>query len=477
MIRVRFAPSPTGNLHIGGVRTALFNYLFARARDGSFLLRIEDTDAMRSDTVYTEHIVQSLKWMGLTVDEPIVFQSRRQSEYERYFKLLEHSEAVYPCFCTPEEIQQERDLAAQAGQPYQYSRRCLKLNKEEVFRRLEDQASCTYRFKNAKQDETIAWKDMIHGNISFPAEKLDDFIIQRSDGTFTYNYCVVIDDIEMNITHVIRGDDHISNTPRQLMIYQALDKTPPRYAHVPLILGPDRKRLSKRHGACGILTFKEQGYLQEAMVNFCALMGWSWDDKTTVFTMDDLLEKFSLEKVSSSPAVFDQDKLIWLNRYYLRTLSSATIFERVIPFWEKESYPWEKIDRNILKGLVDISRERTSTLDELAQTVWNLWDGPCEYEEKSLEKSRKKFLLPGILPGLISFIQSLSKWSPDSLEKRLRSWSEEKNYKFVAVAQVLRLALTGKLVSPPIIETACLLGKETVLKRMHDLEDYLQSHR
>ncbi len=473
MVRVRFAPSPTGNLHIGGVRTALFNYLFARSHKGAFLLRIEDTDLERSKTAYTEHILESLKWLDITIDEPVVFQSCRQSLYEHYFVILKKKGVVYPCFCTVDDLQQEREEARKQGVPYCYSGRCRELPSVEVEQKLQACQSHTYRFFNEKNG-TVKWQDRVHGIISFDTSRLDDFIIRRSDGSFTYNYCVVIDDLDMEITHVIRGDDHISNTPRQILLFQSLSEEPPAYAHVPMILGPDRKRLSKRHGACGLLNFKKEGYLKEALVNFCALMGWSWDDKTTIFSRQELIDTFTLDKISSSPAVFDKDKLNWLNRYYLRSLSLSQIMQALAPFLREEQQ-MEKISHDILLELVKISRERVTTLKELAETIGKICRGPSCYEEKAVRKCRKKFLRPGLLPGLIAFLNNLKEWSLPSFEEKLREWAQQNDYKFVAVAQVLRLALTGSLVSPPIIECAVFLGRDTVLSRLSHLEQYLRS--
>lgn len=473
MIRVRFAPSPTGNLHIGGVRTALYNYLFARHNQGRFLLRIEDTDAERSKSAYTKHILESLEWLGLTIDEPEVFQSQRSSIYEYYFLNLRKSNALYPCFCTRQEIQNERDKAVRSSTPYIYSRRCLNIEREEAEKKIASGESHTFRFMNSGE-KTIGWEDIIHGTITFPVSKMDDFIVKRTDGSFTYNFCVVVDDIEMDISHVIRGDDHISNTPRQLMVYKALGAKPPCYAHIPLILGPDRKRLSKRHGACGLLTFRESGYLKEAMINFCALMGWSWDDKTTIFTKNELIDKFSLDRISSGPAVFDQDKLLWLNKYYLRSLPLESIMEDLADYQECLGQLQGNDALVYPAGLVDITRQRVDTLADLACTLQSIWNGPIQYDEKALQKCRKKFLKPGLLEDIIHFVTNIQGWSIQSIETELRSWSEEKGYKFGSVAQIIRLAMTGKLVSPPIIECVFYLGKDASLKRLHVFADYIR---
>ena len=334
-IRVRFAPSPTGYLHVGGARTALYNWLLARQMQGVFVLRVEDTDLQRSTEESVEGILEGMRFLGLTWDEGPIFQSDRLDIYREYAQQLLDTGRAYECFCTPEELDQMRkELAAQKLDP-KYDGRCRHLTEEQKEAYRQQGRKSVIRFKHKEEGKTEV-RDLTHGTVVFDNSQLDDFVIIKSDGMPTYNFAVVIDDATMDITHVIRGEDHLSNTPKQIQIYEALGFQVPEFAHIPMILGPDKARLSKRHGATSVTQFRDEGYLPEAMLNYLALLGWGYDDSQTVFSVDELIEKFSLERVSKNPAVFDIKKLEWLNGLYIRELTIEQLYELTLPYLQKE---------------------------------------------------------------------------------------------------------------------------------------------
>ncbi|MFY9204018.1 MAG: glutamate--tRNA ligase, partial [Limnochordia bacterium] len=337
-VRVRFAPSPTGYLHVGGARTALFNYLYAKHHHGVFVLRIEDTDLARSTEASTRAILDSMAYLGLDWDEGPekggdygpYFQSQRLELYKEYAEKLLSMGRAYECYCTPEELDQIRQEAAAQGRDPKYDGRCRNLTDTQRREFVRQGRKPVIRFKADFEGTTLV-DDLIRGQVIFDNNQLDDFVIIKSDGMPTYNFAVVIDDALMRITHVIRGEDHLSNTPKQIQIYQALGFAVPQFAHIPMILGPDRTRLSKRHGATSVGQFQEEGYLAEAMVNYLALLGWAYDDSQTIFSKTELIEKFSLSKVSKNPAVFDLAKLQWMNGVYIRELSLDELYQRTLP--------------------------------------------------------------------------------------------------------------------------------------------------
>lgn len=452
-VRTRFAPSPTGYLHIGGARTALFNWLFAKHHGGKFILRIEDTDRERSKQEYLRDILDSLSWLGLRWDEGPYFQSERMDLYRQWaFKLLEEGKA-YRCYCTPEELEQMRKKALEEGKKPKYDGRCR-------YRKDHPEKPFAIRFK-VPLDGTTVVEDLLRGKVSFKNEELDDLIILRSDGTPTYNFCVVIDDALMGITHVIRGDDHLNNTPKQVLLYRALGLDPPKFAHVPLILGTDRTRLSKRHGATAVSAYREMGFLPEAMVNYLARLGWSYGDQE-VFSLEELIEKFSLENVSRSPAVFDVDKLLWLNSHYIKALPAEEIARRLILHLEKRGLEVE-FDSKLIEAVKSL-QPRSKTLEEMAEQALIYYLPPFSYEE---EATRKYFTGKG-KAFLQAFKDSLKEipFSPQELEKVFRSLADSIGIKTRDAAQAVRLSLTGKTVSPGLFEVMMVIGKEECIRRM-----------
>lgn len=357
MVRTRFAPSPTGYLHIGGARTALFNFLFARNQGGKFILRIEDTDVERSTEESVQAILDGMNWLGLSWDEGPFFQSKRMERYKYYAeKLLEEGKAYY-CYCQPEELQERREKALKEGRKPTYDRRCR--DRKDIPAGVKP----VIRFKAPLEGETVV-EDLIKGTVVFNNNELDDLIIIRSDGYPTYNFAVVIDDVDMNITHIIRGDDHLNNTPRQIQIYNALGFPVPQFAHVPMILGSDKTRLSKRHGATSVMAYKDMGYINKALVNYLVRLGWSCGDQE-IFSMDEMIEKFNIENIGKSAAVFNPEKLLWLNGHYIKTMENEELVDVSLDFFKKKINVLP--DREVMKKIVNSMKERSKTLIELVE--------------------------------------------------------------------------------------------------------------
>jgi glutamyl-tRNA synthetase len=455
MIRTRFAPSPTGNLHIGGARTALFNWLFARHHNGSFILRIEDTDRERSKDEYTRDILDGLAWLGITHDGPLTFQSQRMELYkENAYRLLDGGYA-YKCYCPQDVLDEKRKKAMAEGRKPSYDRTCRDCVQEYPDRPF------VIRFKTPLTG-TITFDDMVRGQISFQAEELDDLIIFRSDDTPTYNFTVVVDDALMGLTHVIRGDDHINNTPRQILMYAALGFEAPRFGHVPLIHGKDRARLSKRHGAASLLEYREDGFLAEAVMNYLARLGWAHGDQE-IFSARELIEKFDIGSVGKSPAIFDMDKLVWLNGHYIKTIAEDDIAGRLIPFIKKMGYTAG--DRDRLLKIVAIMKERAKTLKEMARMAEFFFKEDVEYEAKAKEK----YLTPVAKPLLARFLREFSQL-PGLGEPEQRALVEgiaaDLGKKVVEIIQPIRVALSGREVTPGIFEVIEILGRDAVEKRI-----------
>lgn len=472
-VRVRFAPSPTGYLHVGGARTALYNWLFARHEGGVLVLRIEDTDPERSTDESTTAILESLRWLGLDWDEgPEVGGSAgpyRQAErlklYQEYAqKLLDEGKAYY-CTCTPDELDARRKAAMAAGMSPKYDGRCR--------RRGNDLAGVGGKGAAVRllvgEEGTIEIADLVHGPIRFDHADLDDFVLLRSDGMPTYNFAVVVDDVLMNISHVIRGDDHISNTPRQITLYHALGLPTPLFAHIPMILGPDRARLSKRHGATSVLAYQQMGYLPEAMVNYLARLGWSHGDQE-IFTQDELIRHFSLEKVGKTPAVFDPVKLEWLNGQYIKCAAPDRATALLKPFWQAAGVGQEELswrDEVWLQRVVGLFQERARTLAELASSSRFVFDGTIERDMTAV----KKVLIgeaKARLRELLSEIGAMPALTAATLESLFRMKATARGLKLVDLAQPFRVALSGKTVSPPIFPIMELMGWEAVQRRVEE---------
>ncbi len=435
MIKVRFAPSPTGYLHVGGARTALFNWLFARKNRGKFVLRIEDTDPERSKKEYEEHILEDLNWLGLDWDEGPFHQSRRLEIYRRYARrLLEEGKAYY-CFCTPEELEAERQKAMAEGRPYKYSGKCRNIPPEEAKKRVEAGEPASVRFK--MDDEVFSYRDLIRGDVEFDLSLFGDFVIMRSSGIPSYNFAVVIDDHEMGITHVIRGEDHISNTPKQIKLYQALGWKPPEFAHLPMVLGPDRSRLSKRHGATAVFQFRREGFLPEALVNYLALLGWSCGEKE-VMTRQEMVECFDLSRVSRSGAVFDHAKLRWINHKHMELLPPRELAEKL------KEYSGLPYDLEFLAMAVSKLREEAYTLKELARAV-----------EREMRYAPGERLSTEEMEVVRALYQELSEGL--DLSAALKRVSKKTGKRGRALYHPLRVALTGRSSGPDLSFLARLI--------------------
>ncbi len=469
-VRVRFAPSPTGHLHIGGARTALFNWLFARHNRGVFVLRIEDTDRTRSTEEYIEAILEGMTWLGLDWDEGPYRQTERMDIYRAHVERLLEEGKAYRCYCRPEELEARRKEALSRGLPAKYDGRCRELREPPAGRRP------AVRFRMPQTGRTVV-DDLIRGRVVFENEQLDDLIILRSDGTPTYNLVVVVDDVQMGITHVIRGDDHLNNTPRQIHIYRAFGFEPPRFAHLPMILGPDRTRLSKRHGATAVLAYRDLGYLPEALLNYLARLGWSYGDQE-IFTREELIEKFSLGNVGKAAAVFNPGKLLWLNGQYMKNTPPERLARLVRPFLVKEGLiaPDQHLDMGWLSRAVDTLKERAKTLLELAALLRYYIAEDVEYDEKG----RTRFLTERALPLLVDLkegLASLEDFTASAIEGLFRSLIERHGIKLKDLAQPVRVAVTGRTESPGIFDVLEVLGREKALRRLQRAIDLIREER
>jgi len=458
-VRVRFAPSPTGHLHIGGARTALFNWLFAHHSQGVFILRIEDTDRTRSTDEYIGSIMEGMKWLNLDWDEGPYRQTDRFDIYKQYAEKLVSEGKAYYCYCSPEELDKRRKQAMAEGKSLKYNGRCRDL-KEPV-----SGIQPVIRFRMPQEGETLV-NDLIKGRTVFDNAQLDDLIIMRSDGAPTYNFTVVVDDVDMNITHVIRGDDHLNNTPKQLHIYKALGYTVPLFAHLPMILGSDKARLSKRHGATSVIAYRDMGYLPEALVNYLVRLGWSYGDQE-VFTREELVGHFSFENVGKSSAVFNPEKLLWLNSQYIMKTAPEKLVELVMPFLlqAKIIEAGQSPDKEWLAKAIITLQERSKTLIELAESLRYYISEDIEYNEKA----KVKFLTEKNLPYLIELRESLKAldiFAVSEIEKVFHAIVEKHGIKLGNIAQPVRVAMTGKTESPGIFEVLEIAGKEKTLKRL-----------
>ncbi|MDD5454751.1 MAG: glutamate--tRNA ligase [Candidatus Ratteibacteria bacterium] len=479
MVRVRFAPSPTGFLHIGGARTALFNWLFAKHNKGKFILRIEDTDLTRSTKEAELQILDSLKWMGLDWDEgPLVggphapyYQSQRLEIYKKFIdKLLKEGKA-YPCYCSGEELDARREEMKKKGEVPRYDGRCRNLTDAEQNRLKKEGRKEVVRFKWTTP--VRPFKDAIHGEINFGEHQYDDFVILKADGSPTYNFSCVVDDHTMEITHVIRGDDHITNTPRQIAIYEALGFNPPQFAHIPLILGPDKSRLSKRHGAVGVLEYKKEGYLPEALMNFISLLGWSPGNNKEIMSQEELIRSFSLERIISRNAVFNKEKLDWMNGAYLKTLPTEKLLEHLMPYLKEAGFVKDKTDRIMLMKIVEIYKPRIRTLQQIVDNADFLFKDELKYDEDAVNKFLKRDYVPSLLEKVGKRLEALKEFEPQAIEATLRKLAEELNMKGGDFIHPLRVALTGKEVSPPLFDVIGLLGKEKTIKRIKETRKLL----
>lgn len=475
-VRVRFAPSPTGHLHVGGARTALFNYLYARRQGGVFVLRLEDTDTERSTEESVQMILSDLKLLGLQWDEgpekggpygPYRQLERVELYRQKLGHLIETGHA-YPCFCTSETLEQKRREAMGLGLPIKYDGTCRRLRLAEAQARIAAGEPHTLRLKIPQAGQTII-DDKVRGKVEFDNREQDDFVLVRSNGLPTYNFAVVVDDAAMKITHVIRGDDHLSNTPRQICLYRALGEPLPKFAHVPMILGEDRTRLSKRHGATSVGAYAEEGYLPESMVNYLALLGWAFDDKTTLFTLKELEEKFSLKKVGKTSAVFDPAKLLWMNGVYIRKLPEDRYKNLALDALHKAKLVPVLADSATHAWAGQVAwavRENLRTFSELPEQVAYFFGETVELDEKAREKLELARGWPDLFKSLHVKMSMIESFSTPALEALLKEIIEEAGVKFGDLVHPLRAAITGRAHSPQIFLVLELLGKERTLSRL-----------
>jgi glutamyl-tRNA synthetase len=475
--RLRFAPSPTGYLHVGGARTALFNWLFARRHGGTFILRIEDTDAERSSWDMVAGIVDGMRWLGLDWDEgPDIggphapyFQSQRLEKYRAMAERLVTEGRAYYCYCSPETLQRKREAAEAAGSGWAYDRACCALDSGEIARREAASQPRAVRFKVPEGQTTF--NDLVHGPIAFDNANIEDFVVLRSDRQPTYHLSVVADDVDMEITHVVRGDDHISNTPKQVLLYRAFGSEPPAFAHVPLILGLDKKRLSKRHGATSVMEYPRLGYLPEAMVNFLALLGWSPGNDREIFSRDELVSEFTLEGVSGGNAVFNPEKLDWFNQQHIAKLPATELIDRIqtrleaAGLWRAE---FAGSERAWLARVIELLKPRVRRLDELVDGAIPFLRERVERDAAAVRKHLAKVELRQPLRALREAFAVVPNFDAGTLEATLRQLAEKQGVKAAALIHATRVAVTGRAASPGLFEVLELLGRERSASRLEE---------
>lgn len=451
----RFAPSPTGYLHVGGARTALYCWLYAKRHQGKFILRIEDTDLERSTDEAVQAILDGMAWLGLDADEGPYYQTQRFPRYREVTEQLLASGHAYRCYCSKERLEEMREAQQTNKEKPRYDQRCRELNlphREEPY---------VIRFSNPTEGEVVI-PDLVMGEIVFQNTELDDLIIARSDGTPTYNFTVVVDDKDMGVTHVIRGSDHINNTPRQINMLKALGATLPLYAHIPMILGSDGKKLSKRHGAVSVMQFRDDGFLPQALLNYLVRLGWSHGDQE-IFSLQELCELFDVKDVHRSAATFDDEKLLWVNQHYLKTLPAAEVAQHLV--WHFQQLGIDANQGPTLEAVIDALKERVKTLKEMAEKAQVFYQPLSGYDETAAQK----FLTPSIRPVLQSVLQRLTAlpvWELTAIHQAIQDTVAEFNIKMPALAQPLRVAITGNTVSPSIDVTLHLTGKQHTLERI-----------
>lgn len=485
-VRVRYAPSPTGLPHVGNIRTALFNWLFARHTNGKFILRIEDTDVARTQQGALESIMESLRWLGLDWDEgPEVggpfgpyFQSQRLATYKSLADKLVAEDHAYYCFCSPERLEAMRAEQMKRKEPPKYDRRCRNLASAEISRLRATGAIPVVRFKTPLEGQTV-FNDYIRGEVSFENTNLDDFVLLKSDGYPTYHLANVIDDHLMEISHVLRADEWLSSTPRHTLLYAAFGFQPPVFAHLPIILGPDRSKLSKRHGATAVTEFRDQGYLSESMVNFLALLGWSLDEKTEIMSRQELVQHFSLDRVSKTAAIFNMEKLNWMNGVYMRKLSLDELNDNALPFLEKALGLQVKsnLSKDYIRLIIPLVQERARTLKEFAESSDFFFAEELNYESGLLLgkgiKSNEAARLA--LQAGRKAIENLAAFDAEPLEVLLRPLAAELGLKTGEFFGLLRIAATGKTATPPLFQTMAVLGQQRCLKRIDAAMEKLQA--
>jgi glutamyl-tRNA synthetase len=485
-VRVRFAPSPTGYLHVGGARTALFNWLFARRHGGVFVLRIEDTDVERSSTDMVTGILDGLRWLGLDWDEgPDVggphdpyFQSGRLDRYRAGAEALVAAGHAYYCYCTAGRLQEERARAEAAGAAWMYDRRCLHLRAEERAQLDASGAPRAIRFRVPDDGGETAFDDLVHGRIAFPHASIEDFVLLRSDNHPTYHLSVVVDDVEMEISHVVRGDDHVSNTPKHVLLYEAFGAPVPAFAHVPLILGTDKKRLSKRHGATSVTEYERQGYLPEAMVNFLALLGWSPGTDQEIFTVPELIDTFDLSGISGGNAVFNPEKLDWVNAQHIARMPAAEIVARIRPALEAAGLWREELvgsESEWIGRVIALVKPRVKKLADFVPQLEPFLRDSVEYDPAAVEKHLGGDGLAAHVEALRTSLEKLPTFDEASTEAALRDVAAARGVKAGPLIHATRVAVTGAAVSPGLFEVLALLGRSRVIARLGELERFLRA--
>ncbi len=463
----RFAPSPTGFLHVGGARTALFNYLYSRKHNGIMRLRIEDTDRRRSSDEMVRRIFDGLAWLGIHWETPVVHQGDNAALHREVAGLLLNKKEAYRCFCSRESLEAKRKRAEAEKNDYRYDGTCRNLSQEEIQNRLDAGQSFSVRFR--VPEGKTSWEDGVHNTITIDNSELDDFIILRSDGSPVYQLAVVADDHEMGITDVIRGDDHISNTPKQILLYQAMDWPVPRFTHVPLILGPDKKRLSKRHGSTAVEDYRERGFLPEAMFNFLALLGWNPGDEREIMPREELAAAFSLEGISKKSAVFDEQKLEWMNSRYLMQKTAAELLKTVVPLWRQAGFIPETVSENLehtYLRIIELHKPRAKVLTDFVEPCRFYFEPPESYDPKGVKKHLKNPEVWNWLRNCITRLAKIDKFRDDIIEQAVRNLAGASDISAGKLIHPLRLALTGRTASPGLFEIMEILGRDTVLHRL-----------
>jgi len=466
-VRLRFAPSPTGYPHLGNIRTALFNWFFARHHGGKFILRIEDTDIARKVEGAVEVILDSLRWLGLDWDEGPYFQSQRLPIYHEIARKLLEEGRAYLCYCSPERLDTMRQEQTKRKQPPKYDRHCRDLTQQERTRLEATGITPVIRFKTPLEGETN-FHDLIYGQITFKHDTLDDFVLLKSDSYPTYHLANIVDDHLMSISHVLRAEEWLSSTPRHVLLYQALNWQPPQFAHLPMILGPDRAKLSKRHGATNINEYQKQGYLPDAMINFLALLGWSIDDRTELLSKEELIKHFSLERVGKTAAIFNKDKLEWMNGVYLRKLSLGEFVQQAMPFLDRElpESVRRPLDENYVSEVLSLIQERAKTLAEVPQLASFFFLDELQYDTGLFLKGKMDAKSAAEAITIASRkLEKVATWDAATLEGILRLLATELNLGTGEFFGLLRVAVTGRTAAPPLFQTMAVLGKVKCLKR------------
>ncbi len=453
-IITRFAPSPTGYLHVGGARTALFSYLFARKNKGQFHLRIEDTDQERSTDESVQAILDGMQWLGLNWDSDLVFQTQRFDRYKQVVQQLLENSKAYRCYCSKERLDELRAHQIETKQKPRYDGHCRHLTEQK-------NAPFVVRFKNPESG-SVVWNDMVHGKLEFQNTELDDLIIARTDGTPTYNFTVVVDDFDMHMTHVLRGDDHINNTPRQINLFHALDAKPPEYGHLPMILGDDGQRLSKRHGAVSVMQYRDAGFLPEALLNYLVRLGWSHGDQE-IFSREEMVNSFDVAHINKSPAAFNTEKLLWLNQHYMKTLPADYVAGHL-------AFQFKQLNIDASQGptliaLVQAQAERVKTLQEMAEKSHYFYSDAFVYDEACVAKHFNKDIIPA-LKLFIQKLEALTDWNKEAIHGVLETTVNETGLKLGKIGPAIRVAITGNTTSPALDLTLCLIGQSRSVQRL-----------